>query len=494
MEPTHPDTTADRTMTAHPWRAFALLVIAYFMTIVDLTIVNVSLPTIGRELDFTESSLQWVVTAYGLTFGGFLLLGGRASDLLGRRRLLMIGLVIFSVASLACGLATQATFLIVMRGVQGLGAAIVLPAALASVMAIFPEGSSRNQALGIWGAAGALGATAGLLAGGLFTSYIGWPAIFYFNVPIGLAALVLAPRLVPETRERAQRRSYDVLGAVSGTAAVTLLVYAISRAPQVGWDSSQTLWLLAVAVALVVAFVLIEGRVAAPLLPGRLFRSGTVLGANVVGFLLTGSFYTYIFVGTLYLQQILGFSPLRTGFAWLLASVTSVAFAGLSQALVTRFSPKAVMAFGMTLIGAGPLWATQIQAHGSFWADLAGPIFLAGVGTAFGFIPVSIGALTGIQKSDAGIASGLLSTFQQLGGAMGVAVASSVAASRTGSLLSLGYAPAEALTGGFQAALWVCGLTGLAGVPITFLLIRRTPTDTALAPTGGRPDAVVTGD
>ncbi len=410
------------------WRAFALLMVAYFMTIVDLTIVNVALPTIGVKLHFPQSDLQWVVTAYGLTFGGFLLLGGRAADLLGRRRLLVVGLAVFSGASLACGLATSDTFLIVMRGIQGFGAALVLPAALSIVMNLFPEGEGRNKALGIWGAAGALGATVGLLVGGLLTRYAGWQYIFFFNVPIGLTALALARRVVPESRLRSERRRYDPVGAVTITAALLVVVYAISQAPQVGWTATRTLAMLSAATALLVAFLVNESKVEQPLLPLRLFRLSTVAGSNAVGFLLGASFFTFIFVGTLYMQQVLGYSALKTGVAWLAASLASVAFAGLSQMLVSKTSAKIVMAFGMALIGAGILWATQIPTDGNFWHDLAGPFVVAGVGTAFAFIPISIGALAGVTERDAGVASGLLNTSQNLGGAIGVAVASSIAA------------------------------------------------------------------
>jgi EmrB/QacA subfamily drug resistance transporter len=465
------------------WRAFALLVVAFFMTIVDFTIVNVALPTIGVKLHFPESDLQWVVTAYGLTFGGFLLLGGRAADLVGRRRLLLVGLAIFTAASLACGLATSDTFLIVMRGLQGLGAAVVLPAALSIVMNMFPEGAERNKALGIWGAAGATGATVGLLAGGLLTRYAGWQYIFLFNVPIGVVALALAPKIVPESRLHSERRRYDPFGAVTITTALVVLVYAISEAPQVGWAAVQTLAMLSTATALFVAFLIIETRVEAPLLPLRLFRLSTVAGSNTVGFLLGASFFTFVFIGTLYMQQVLGFSPLKTGVAWLAASVTSVAFAGLSQRLVTNTSAKIVMAFGMAMIGGGILWATQIPTDGNFWHDLAGPFFVSGMGTAFTFIPVSIGALAGVTDRDAGVASGLLNTSQQLGGAIGVAVASSIAASHFHTLVHRGYGTASALTGGFQWALWVCGLTGLVAIPVTFILIRRAEVAKAVAST-----------
>ena len=346
------------------WRAFAVLAVAYFMTIVDLTIVNVALPTIGRKLHFSETNLQWVVTAYGLTFGGFLLLGGRAADLLGRRRILMLGLATFTAASLACGLATTDSLLIVMRGLQGLGAAIVLPAALSIVMNIFPEGAERNKALGAWGGIAASGATIGLISGGLLTRYVGWETIFFLNVPIGAAALLLVPRVVPESRLLAERRRYDPFGGITVTAALLLAVYALSQAPQHGWGSGRTISLFAAAAVLVLAFLAIETRVEAPLLPLRIFRLRTVAGANAVGLLLGGSFYAFIFVGTLYMQQVLRYSAIQTGLAWLAASVTSVALAGLSQALVTRVSAKLVMAVGMGLIGGGILWTTAAPVRG----------------------------------------------------------------------------------------------------------------------------------
>jgi EmrB/QacA subfamily drug resistance transporter len=457
----------------HRWRAFALLAVSFFMTIVDLAIVNVALPTIGQKLHFSEANLQWVVTAYGLTFGGFLLLGGRAADLLGRRRVLMIGLGVFTAASLACGLATTDSFLIAMRGVQGLGAAIILPAALSIVMDMFEEGPERNKALGIWGGIGASGATVGLIAGGLLTRYIGWEYIFYLNVPIGAAALLLAPRVVPESKLETARRRYDPFGAISVTGGLLLLVYAFSEAPQVGWGAARTVAELAVSVALLVAFLVIETRVEAPLMPLSIFRLKTLAGANAVGLLLGGSFFAYIFVGTLYMQQVLGYSALKTGLTWLATSLTSVAFAGLSQALVTRGGAKLVMAAGMALIGAGLLWTTQAPVDGRFWSHLAGPFVITGLGTAFAFIPISIAGLAGVASHEAGLASGLLNTSQQLGGAIGVAVASTVAAAHFKTLSHSGSAPAAALTGGFQWAFWVCGAIALLAVPVTFLLIRR---------------------
>src|SRR5690242_13989558 len=475
------------------WRAFALLAVAYFMTIVDLTITNVALPTIGRKLHFPQTDLQWVVTAYALTFGGFLLLGGRAADLLGRRRLFMAGLAIFTAASLACALATTDTFLIVMRGFQGLGAAVLLPAGLSIVMNMFAEGAERNKALSAWSGIGATAATVGLLAGGLLVGYADWRYIFYLNVPIGVAALLLARPVVPESKLHSVRRRYDMAGAVTVTGALVMLVYAISQAPTVGWTAVRTLALLTASAALLAGFLVVETRAEAPLLPLRLFRLKTLAGSNVVSFLLGASFFSFFFIGTLYMQQVLGYSALKTGVAWLATSLTALALAGPAQILVTRTSAKLVMAAGMALVGAGILWATQVPVHGHFWANLAGPLFVAG-GCTWAFIPVSIGALAGVAERDAGVASGLMNTSQQIGGAIGVAVASTVAATHSRLLLSQGHAAAAALTGGFQSAFWVLGLTALAAIPVTFLLIRRTELARAVAASLQREPSVAAAD
>ena len=462
------------------WRAFWLLAVAYFMTAVDLLIVNVALPTIGARLHLAESDLQWVVTAYALMFGGFLLLGGRAADLLGRRRMFMAGLALFTAASLACALAPTGTFLIIMRGVQGLGSALLLPAALSIVMNMFTEGAERNKALGLWGAIGASGATVGVLAGGALTRYAGWPYIFYLNVAVGGAALLLARRVVPESRRPGARRRYDPLGAITLTGGLLLVVYAISQAPAAGWAAARTLALLASAAALLAAFLVIETRAEAPLLPLRLLRLQTLAGSNAVGFLLGASFYGYIFIGTLYMQQVLGYSAMRTGLAWLIVGLTGVALAGPAQLLVTRTSVRLVMAAGMTLTGTGILWLTQAPAHATFWGNLVGPFILTGAVT-WVFIPVSIGALVGVRERDAGIASGLIDSSQQLGGAIGIAVASTVAAARSRALLGQGHAVSDALAGGFHGALWVCGLVALTAVPVALVLVRRTETAQAAA-------------
>ena len=470
-----------QTPNINRWRAFALLAVVFFMTIIDLTIVNVSLPTIGRHLHFSQTSLQWVVTAYALTFGGVLLLGGRAADLFGRRRILMAGLSVFTAASLACALASSEAFLIAGRAIQGLGAAIMVPAALSIVMNMFDEGAERNKALGIWGAVAASGATVGLLAGGLLTRYAGWQYIFYLNVPIGAAALALAPRIVPNSRLDTTQRRFDAVGSIVGTGGLVALVYAISEAPQYGWGATRTIGVLAASAALLVAFVAIERRTQAPVLPLSIFRLRTLSGANAAGLLWGASFFAFFFVGTLYMQQVLRYSALQSGVAWLAASVTAVALAGLAQWLVTRGGGKIVMAIGMILIGAGLLWAAQVPTRGHYVGNLLGPFAVAGAGSVLAFIPISIAALAGVRDDRAGLASGLSNTSQQLGGAIGIAIASSVAATHTKALLHAGDAAPAALTGGFQRAFWVLGAIALIALAAIFVLVRSDELSDAVA-------------
>jgi EmrB/QacA subfamily drug resistance transporter len=475
--------TAD-TPHIHRWRAFSLLAVAAFMTVMDLTIVNTALPTIGRELHFSQTSLLWVVTAYELAYGGFLLLGGRAADLLGRRRVIIAGLAVFTVASLGASLADSEAVLIAMRATQGFGAAMFLPAALSTVRNMFTEGAERNKALGIWGALAALGATAGLVFGGLLTRFAGWQYVFLLNVPVGTAALLLIRRVVPETRVDTARRRYDPLGAVTVTGALVLLAYAIAQAPQVGWGASRTVAELAIGVALLGAFLAIERRGETPLMPLRIFRLQTLAGANAVGFLLGASFYSFIFIGTLYMQQVLGFSALQGGFAWATSGIASMLFAGLSQALVTKVSAKHVMAFGMTVLGVGIFWTARAPVDGQFMSDLFGPFLVAvGMGTAFTFIPIQIAALAGVAEHEAGLASGLIYTSQELGGALGIAIASSIAASHYTALVRGGDTVRTALTGGFHTALWVSGGIALLAIPVTFLLIRDDEMAAAVAAT-----------
>src|SRR6266516_2708875 len=455
------------------WRALAIVCVAFFMTILDVSIVNVALPSIGRSLHISEHSLQWIVTSYAITFGGFLLLGGRAADLLGRRRMFMVGLVLFSAASLVCGLAGSLGVLVAARTVQGLGAALISPATLSIITTTFEEGAERNKALGIWGAMGGSGAAAGVLFGGILTKYLGWEWIFFVNVPVGALVLALTPRLVRESRIEAVARRFDAAGAVTVTAGLALLVYAISKAPDNGWSSVQTILELIGAGLLLGAFLVIETRAAEPLMPFGIFRIRTVTGANAVGLLLGAVVFANFFLLTLYVQQVLGYSALKAGITFLATAATTVVVAGIAQALVTRVGPRPVMVAGLALLVAGMVWYAQIPVHGRYASDLLPGYLLVGWGLALSFIPVSIAALAGVSAREAGLASGLINTSQQIGGALGVAIASTVATSHTSSLLKTGNALPNALTSGFALAFWVLAGFALAGVVAAALLIRR---------------------
>jgi EmrB/QacA subfamily drug resistance transporter len=455
------------------WKALALICVAMFMTVLDVSIVNVALPTIGDALDFSRSNLQWVITAYAITFGGFLLLGGRAADYLGRRRVFMTGLVIFTLASLACGLAGSEGMLIAARAVQGFGAAVISPATLSIITTTFDEGAERNKAIGIWGAMGGSGAAVGVLAGGVLTKYLGWEWIFFVNVPVGAAVLALTPRFVRESRIAVAQRRYDPLGAVTVTTSLVLLVYAISKAPDVGWGSARTILLLLASAALMATFLLWETRARQPLMPLRIFRIRTVAGANVVGFLLAAVVFSNFFVLTLYVQQVLGWSALRAGLTFLATAGTVVVVAGAAQALVTRLGPKRVLALGLALTTGAMLWYAQIPVAGHYASDLLPGYLMMGFGLAFSFIPVSIAALAGVEEREAGLASGLLNTTQQIGGAIGVAVVSTLMASHTKSLLRDGVAAPDALTSGYRWGFWLLAGVGIAGVLATLALLRR---------------------
>jgi EmrB/QacA subfamily drug resistance transporter len=455
------------------WKALALVCAAFFMTVLDVSIVNVALPTIGAKLHFSEGNLQWVVTAYALTFGGFLLLGGRAADYLGRRRVFMVGLVLFTIASLVCGLSNSEGMLIAARAVQGLGAAIISPATLSIITSLFDEGPERNKALGIWGAMGGSGAAVGVLAGGVLTKYLGWEWIFFVNVPVGATALLLAPRLVPESRVGVARRRYDPFGAIAVTAGLMLLVYGISKAPFDGWTSPKIVASLVAAAVLLVAFVVIERTVSDPLVPFRIFRVRTVTGANVVGFLLAAVVFSNFFVLTLYVQQVLGWSALRAGVTFVATAGTVVLVAGLAQMLVTRIGLKPVLTAGLALEAGAMLWYAQVPVHGSYVSDLLPGYLMMGFGLAFSFIPVSIAALAGVEVREAGLASGLINTSQQIGGAIGVAAASTIITSHAKTLLQSGHSPAVAFTSGYQWAFWMLAGVAIAGVIATLTLIRR---------------------
>jgi EmrB/QacA subfamily drug resistance transporter len=455
------------------WQALALVCTAFFMTILDIAIVNVALPSIGKDLHFSQENLQWVVTAYAITFGGFLLLGGRSADLLGRRRMFMIGVALFTLASLACGLANSEAVLISARAVQGLGAAIISPATLSIITTTFDEGAERNKALGIWGAMGGSGAAAGVLAGGVLTRYLGWEWIFFVNVPVGVLVLALTRSVVRESRVDVAERRYDPLGALTVTSGIALLVYAISKAPDVGWGSARTILLLVGSGVLLVTFLVTELRVSNPLMPFGIFRIRTVTGANVVSFLLAGVVYSNFFVLTLYVQQVLHYSALKAGITFFATAGTVVVVAGIAQALVTRFGPKWIMAIGLSLACGAMLWYAQIPVDGHYASDLLPGYLMMGVGLAFSFIPVSIAALAGVPADESGLASGLFNTSQQVGGAIGLAVASTVATSHTSSLLHEGVALPAALTSGFQWAFWLLAGIAALGVVATVALVRQ---------------------
>jgi EmrB/QacA subfamily drug resistance transporter len=455
------------------WQALALVCVAFFMTVLDVSIVNVALPSIKEDLGVSDTTLQWVLVSYTITFGGFLLLGGRAADLLGRRRMFMAGMVLFTAASLVCGLANSIGVLIAARSVQGLGAAIVSPATLAIITTTFEEGSERNKALGIWGAMGGSGAAAGVLFGGILTKYAGWEWIFFVNVPVGALVLALTRSVVRESRAQGVK-GFDAGGAVTVTAGLALLVYAISKAPDVGWASGRTIGLLIGAAALLIAFVVIELRHPQPLVPFRIFRTKTLAGANIAGFLLGAVIFANFFVLTLYVQQVLGYSALKTGLTFLATAGTTIPVAGVAQALVTRVGVRPVLTIGLALIAGAMFFYAQIPVHGSYAGSLLPGYLMMGVGLAFSFIPVSIAALAGVQNHESGLASGLINTSQQIGGALGVAIASTVAFTHVNTLLASHHTQAEALTSGFSLAFWVLGGLGIAGVLAALVFVRSS--------------------
>jgi EmrB/QacA subfamily drug resistance transporter len=461
------------TSNPHRWRILAVVATAFFMTILDVSIVNVALPSIARALDFSQANLQWVITAYAISFGGFLLLGGRAADLLGRRRVFIVGVALFTIASLVCGLSQSEGMLIAARAVQGLGGAIISPAALSIVMTSFEEGAERNKALGVWGALGGSGAAVGVLAGGVLTQYLSWRWIFFVNVPVGALVLALTPRIVPESRREGAERRYDALGAVLVSGGLTLLVYAISRAPIVGWATARTILLLVAAGVLLAAFLVNERRTDDPLMPFHIFRVRTVAGANIVGFLLGGVLFANFFVLTLYVQDVLGYSAIKTGVTFVATAGTAVIAAGVAQALTTRFGPKPIIAIGLVLLTVAMVWYAHIPVHGSFASDLLPGYVLVGVGIAFAYVPVSIASLAGVAEREAGLASGLINTSQQIGGAIGTAIASTIFTSHFKSLRIEGKSLPEALTGGYAWAFSGLAVIGVLALIAALTLIRR---------------------
>ncbi|HTQ69003.1 MAG TPA: MFS transporter [Solirubrobacteraceae bacterium] len=458
---------------ARRWTALILLCVAQFIVVLDASIVNVALPSIGRGLHFSEQNLPWVVNAYLIAFGGFLLLGGRAADLLGRRRVFMTGLAVVAVSSLAAGFAATQGQLIAARAAQGLGAAIVSPAALSIVTTLFSDGAERNKALGAWGAVAGSAGAVGVLLGGILTEGLGWEWVLWVNVPVSLIALAFTPGLIPESRSELTTRHFDAAGAVASTAGLSLLAYALLDAASAGWGSTKIVSLFVASAVLFAVFVAIELRSKAPLVPFGIFRIRTVTGANVVGLLLGASLFSMFFFVTLYMQQVLHYGPIHAGLSYLPLSVAIIVSAGLGGQLVTRFGFKPILATGMASVAVGLLWFSGISVGGSFLDDILGPSLLAAVGLGFGFVTSTIAAVAGVHPREQGLASGLINTSQQFGGAIGLAVLSAIATSRTHDVLATGAStPVNALNEGFQAAFLAGAGIATLGLMATLLLIR----------------------
>jgi EmrB/QacA subfamily drug resistance transporter len=457
------------------WWALALLCGAFFMVILDASIVFVALPSIGADLGFSEQGLQWVLSAYALTFGGLLLLGGRAADLLGRRRLFMVGLLFFTAASLLCGLAWSEAALLAARVAQGVGAAIMTPTALSIISTTFPEGPERNKALGIWGALGGIGATAAWLIGGPLVDGPGWEWIFFINIPLGLAALALSPVLLRESRATTARRSYDPAGAVTITGALVLLVYAVVEAPDVGWGDAQTILLVAGSAALVAAFALIESRHRAPLVTLRFLRSRTLVGANAVMLLFGTLGFGMPFVLTLYAQQVLGFSAVEFGAGTAVLAVAAAASSIVAQAGVLKLGFRPVAATGMALMGAGSLLLTQVSVGGSYFGDIFFGLLVFGAGIGPAFVTATVAALAGVAERESGLASGLSNTALQIGAALGVAITTTVAVSRSEDFLAAndGANPLVVLNEGYRSAFLACVVLAAIGMALALLLLGR---------------------
>jgi EmrB/QacA subfamily drug resistance transporter len=462
-------------MTADPrrWKALAVLGIAYLMVVLDISIVNVALPSIQEDLEFSENGLQWVVSGYALTFGGFLLLGGRAGDILGRRIIFMAGLAAFSVFSLLCGLSWSAEVLVIARMLQGAAAAILSPSVFSIVTVTFEEGSERNKALGVLGAIAGSGAAIGVLLGGILTEYVGWEWVFFVNVPIGLGALFFVRRFVAESKAPDLARHFDAWGAFTVTTGLILFVFALTRAPTEGWTSPEVILSLAGWAVLSTAFILIELRSRSPLVPLSIFKRRTLTAANGIGLILGMAVFGMFYLLSLYMQIVLGFSALETGLGYLAVALTAVVASGAAQALTTKAGVKPVLATGMGLLAAGLIFFTQISVDGSYAADLLPGFFLIGVGLGFAFVPVSIAALSGASFKEAGLASGLINTNQQVGGALGLAILISISTTRTDNLIEDGVAQLDALVDGYSLAFWVAAAIAAFGVVVTLFALKR---------------------
>jgi EmrB/QacA subfamily drug resistance transporter len=459
------------------WSALALIVTAQFMVILDVAIVNVALPSIKSDLGFSQTSLQWVISAYAIMFGGTLLLGGRLGDLLGRRRLFIAGLALFTASSLLCGLAWSEASLIAFRGVQGLGGALLAPAALSLLMTTFAEGRERNTALGIYGAASGSGAAAGVLLGGLLTSYLSWPWIFFINVPVGAAAIALTPFLLRESLGNLAHRHFDFAGAASVTAGLMLLVYAMTRATTDGWSAGTTIALLAGAAGLLLTFAVIELRSPSPLLPLRVFRLRTLDAANAAMAIVGGVAFSEFFLLTLYLQDVLHFSAVQTGAAFAAFALTVVVASNVAQLVVSRVGVRLTLTGGLLALAASTALLTQLPVDGHYFWNLFPAFVLGGAGMGFSFVPITIGGLAGVNRSEAGVASGLINTSRQIGGAIGLAAVTAIATASTNHFARSHSAVSSgaALDHGFRTAFYV--LTGalLLGAVLAAALVGSTP-------------------
>jgi len=452
----------------------AVVALAQFMVVLDATVVNVALPTIKRDVGFSEQSLSWILNAYTLMFGGFLLLGGRLADRLGRRRLFVSGIALFSGASFICGVSQSEGTLLIARGVQGLGGAMVSPAALSIILTTFAEGHERNRALAVWGAIAGAGGAVGLLLGGVIVQTLGWRWVFFVNVPIGAVVLGLAPRIVPESRAGSSGRGgYDVEGAVAITLGTIALVFTLIKADSWGWTSGRTLAGFAVALVLIAAFVAIERRHQDPLVPLRIFSNRSLAAADATMLVVAAALFGVFFFCTLYLQQVLGYSALTTGVAYLPLSLTIIVSSGLASRFVDRFTPKPVLVAGLLVSTAGFLLLTRVSGHGDYGSHLLPAMFVLGAGLGTSFVPITIAATNGVAPGDSGLASGLLNTTQQVGGSLGLAILSSVSTSRVTSALHSGASLPAALTHGFKGAFIVAAALCAVGVLVAVVLLPR---------------------
>ena len=470
-----PDTQSPQ--TPHLRATLLLSCLAQFMVILDVSVVNVALPAIRHGLGFSEVDLQWVVNAYTVTFAGFLLLGGRAADLLGRRRVFVSGLMLFALASLAGGISNSQGVLIAARAVQGLGGAVIAPASLSILTTTFSEGAARNRAVGIWGAMGGAGGAAGVLLGGILTDLLSWRWILFINVPIGIIAAIAAQHYIVESRNAGRAREFDLRGALAATLGLTLLVLGIVRTDQTGWGDSSTLLLITAGVALLALFVLIEGRFARePLMPLRIFRSRTLSASNIVVLLVGASSFGMWFFVSLYLQQVLGYSPIRAGLAFLPMTLCIVAGSTLASRLVGRVGAKPILVTGMASLTVGLFWFTDISPTGTYLGDMLFPSLLTAIGIGLAFVPATISAVAGVARQEAGLASGLVNTARLVGGALGLAVLAAIATSRTNTELHhAGTTAHAALVSGFQLAFVVSAGFALVGGLVAAFGLPRLP-------------------